>query len=404
MPDMDKLEEILIKKKDVTFGRDHLSKIIKNVSESTSIGLLNESETSILSIMRLLNTLSYLNEDDMRIMITDAWMYYIITLSDKIATENAHVWIEIFNRLHNMYKESYGFIDESGSVIDTITLSCHLKKCSPSEIQKSKYSKNLVKRLNDFHDHTTKANIKDHTSEKFLEAYYQKFPDRAESGLWNVFIPKIIREFLVQIKRYTFKDDFFEKINHLLRGNKKFNGRNIITDSTLPTYISVLATLLFPATLSKDMIVYRKDTIMDKPNCFSTDAFFSTSFSYESVQPFNIGKQNRIIRITIPQGTKFLPTIGIDRKEREITLMPGTTLTRESGACSRKEYNRGYQHMFCDYKVTGTKDLSDESQKQLFLYMVRSYWQSYNEYDSPYNDKVLKNILNGIIEDIRSEI
>ena len=397
MPDMKELEKILIKNKNVTFGINHLRGIIKNVSQTTSFGLLSDSEDSILNIMKLLNTLSFINENKTLGMITNAWMYNIITLKDKIATENAHVWIQIFNLLHDMYKESYGFTDESGLLIGPITLSCHLRKCSPSEIKKRKYSNILVKRLNDFHDYTTRNNINDHTSEKFLGAYYQKFPDRPESGLWEVFVPQIIRN------KYRLKENFFEEMNHLLIKSKELR-QEMLTPGTSTIYISLLVILLFPATLSKDIIVYRKDTTMKTDNIFYTDGFFSTSLSYESVEEFQEGaKKSRIIRITIPRGTKFLPTLGIDRKEREITLMPGTTLVRESGACQVEKYRKGYAHIFCDYKVTETKALSDESQKQLFLYMVRSYWRTQNkEYYFPYDIEMTDNILNGILEDIRS--
>ena len=389
---MEKLEKILIKNKDVTFGHDNLIGIIKNVSESISMGLL-ESEKSILNIIKLLNTLSYLNEGEIRGMITDEWMYYIITLSDKIATENAHVWITTFNRLHDMYKASYGFTDESGSV-GTITLSCYMKNCAPSKIQKDKYSMRLVKKLNDFHAHTIRYNINDPASYNFVRAYVRSFSDRMDSRLWTVFIPKIIQNFLVQVKKRTGDDDFLKRVNHFLRGNKRFNGEKIITIDTCYAYISLLATLLFPATLSKNMTVYTKD----KPNRFSTYAFFSTSLSYEPVQLCKC-KQNRIIRIKIPKGTKFLPSIGIDRKDREITLMPGTTFIRNP---KRNYTKRNY--MFCDYKVTGTKDfLSDENKKQLFLYMVRSYWEMYNEKCAfPYDFEGIVYILNGILEDIRS--
>jgi len=386
MTDMKKLEKILIKNKDVTFGHDNLIGIIKNVSESISMGLL-ESEKSILNIIKLLNTLSYLNEGEIRGMITDEWMYDIITLSDKIATENAHIWITTFNRLHDMYKASYGFTDESGSV-GTITLSCYMKKYAPSKIQNDKYSMRLVKKLNDFHAHTIRYNIIP-ASYSFVREYVHSFSDTMYSRLWTVFIPKIIQNFLVQVKKRTGDDDFLKRVNHFLRGNKRFKGENIITIETCHAYISLLATLLFPATLSKNITVYTKE----KPNRFSTYAFFSTSLSYEPVQLCKC-KQNRIIRIKIPKGTKFLPSIGIDRKDREITLIPGTTFIRKP--------KRNY--MFCDYKVTGTKDLlSDENKKQLFLYMVRSYWGMYNEkYDFPYDFERIVYILNVILEDIRS--
>ena len=381
---MEKLEKILIKNKDVTFGHDNLIGIIKNVSESISMGSL-ESEKSILNIMKLLNTLSYLNEGEIRGMITDEWMYDIITLTDKIATENAHVWITTFNRLHDMYKASYGFTDESRS-IGTITLSCHMKNCAPSKIQKNKYSMRLVKKLNHFHNHT----ISDPASDRFVRSFVRSFSDRMYSRLWTVFIPKIIQHFLVQVKKITYDDDFLKRVNYFLRGNKRFKGENIITIHTCHEYISLLATLLFPATLSKNITVYTKE----KPNRFSTYEFFSTSLSYDESDQLCKCKQDRIIRIKIPKGTKFLPSIGIDRKNREITLMPGTTFIRKP--------KRNY--MFCDYKVTGTKDfLSDENKKQLFLYMVRSYWELYNEkYDFPYDFKRIVYILNGIIENIRS--
>jgi len=254
-----------------------------------------------------------------------------------------------------------------------------------------------VKRLNDFHDYTTRNNINDHTSEKFLGAYYQKFPDRPESGLWEVFVPQIIRN------KYRLKENFFEEMNHLLIKSKELR-QEMLTPGTSTIYISLLVILLFPATLSKDIIVYRKDTTMKTDNIFYTDGFFSTSLSYESVEEFQEGaKKSRIIRITIPRGTKFLPSIGINQGEREITLMPGTTLVRESGACHVEKYRKGYAHIFCDYKVTETKALSDESQKQIFLYMMRKLWLSYNEYNFPYNNKEEEDIINGILEDIRSD-
>lgn len=406
-PDMDKLEQILIKEEDATFGPEELQLIIKNVSESTSLGLLGKSEESILNTMKLLNTISYLKEGEIRYLIGDAWMHSIFTFSDKIATENVHDWITTFNHLHDLYKDCYGFTDGSGTTktIGRVDLSCHLRQCAPSEIKKDKYSVELVKKLNEFHNYTTRVHINDHTSDKFLNAYYHFFPDRPESGMWNVFVPQVVQNFLVQIKRYTHKDDdFFQMLNHLLRGKKKYNEKIIVTGNNGNTagYIKVLATLLFPATLSKDIVVFRKDTVMEKPRSFSTEGFFSTSLSYESVEEFNRSQRNRILRITIPKGTKFLPTIGIDRKEREITLMPGTTLEKAE-SCTVNKYDRKHTHMFCEYNVTETKELSDESKKELFLFVIRSIWDSRcDDYIFPYDFQDMRNILKGVVDNLRS--
>lgn len=111
----------------------------------------------------------------------------------------------------------------------------------------------------------------------------------------------------------------YETINNTLRCVKHEE-----EDASRPRVMSkVLPGLLFPFTTTSELVVYRADGLDGACDILNTKGFFSTSLSYDFVRTFN---DSRILQITIPPGTPFMPTTILNTEQAEIVLLPGTRL------------------------------------------------------------------------------
>jgi len=124
------------------------------------------------------------------------------------------------------------------------------------------------------------------------------------------------------------------------------------------------STLLFPSKISQELVVYRLDT-------------------HKGDTPV------RILRITIPQDTNFIPMFQHTGREGEVTLMPGTTLQREVSCQQIGKKVFGKKYFFCDYRVTGTTELLLNTKQKIFsrmiskiLYLNESVEFTRHEYES----------------------
>lgn len=111
----------------------------------------------------------------------------------------------------------------------------------------------------------------------------------------------------------------YETINNTLRCIK-----HDFEDASRPRVMSkVLPALLFPFTTTSELVVYRADDLEIACDVLNTKGFFSTSLSYDVVRTFD---DYRILQITIPPGTPFMPTTIINTEQAELVLLPGTRL------------------------------------------------------------------------------
>ena len=117
----------------------------------------------------------------------------------------------------------------------------------------------------------------------------------------------------------TYMGGDYEVINNTLRCIKEDE-----EDARRPRVMSeVLPALLFPFTTTSELVVYRADDLDGACDVLNTKGFFSTSLSYDIVRTFD---DSRILQITIPPGTPFMPTTIINTEQAEIVLLPGTRL------------------------------------------------------------------------------
>lgn len=335
---------------------------------------------NIADAAKLLNTLEYLqchgqvnNQGD------SVYAFWKMTrqLQDRIAVENIIKWTEIFNLL---YEQSVGKFYHP-EWLKRIDISCFITRCGDEQKQKiDEQQQQLWSKLKKFHDHLDFSgvdvnihDIDDQNIKLFLRIYHIHFSPGPDGVLWK----KLVSGSMAKVFSYKFyTGDGYEMVNAFYRGEMKSD--EMQNDEVL-SVLSFSSSLMFPATLTSDLIVYRSDCMKKCPNEFNCQGFYSAALLFSSCEQFAVKNspvqssqsRSRLLRIRIPKGAKFLPTFAVVGKETELTILPGTKLSIVHGGI--KTYREGIKGKlnFCDYVVTEpSPELSTTMKNRLFEAIV----------------------------------
>ena len=331
----------------------------------------------------------------------ERWDAYQEGLTNIIAVENTLEWIEKYNSDKQSYNEKYG------KKVSTLDFSCYLKECNETDLGKAFGDTNdeIEKRRDDarrrraFHEeYVTDYRFNDGDGIGFMRAYRKHFDQYGQhhirGGMWKTLVPGEIDHFMGTCNIY-YQQEHYTTMNIPFRV-----GTNDLLNVHFSTFLDLAGALLFPSKIQQDITVYRIDHQRQADRVFKTLGYYSTSLSYDTSKQFddsetnaqmdNGNKYTRILKITIPRGTYFIPLFKCENREKEITLMPGTTLTRNE-SCEREEISSGIIYKVCEYTVTRTVDLSDDIRGRIFsrLQSLISKHPISNTLDSPEENKKL---------------
>lgn len=139
-------------------------------------------------------------------------------------------------------------------------------------------------------------------------------------------------------------------INGILRSVKDYSleGKPYNTQAVT----KLLPGLLFPFRSNHELVVYRADNMEISTDFLVVKGMLSSSLSLEATSRFG---DERVLKIIVPPGTLFLPTIVFENRNAEITLLPGTELE----LVKRTKFAKG---SFVEYRVTKNPPKFEEKQ------------------------------------------
>lgn len=371
-----------------SFGSNKFTKFHRSVNKESVILDTKESIRLILTTMsdkndlydftmiqdgfKVLNTLAHMYQFKDR-MPTDKWDDYMHELTNVIAAENTLDWVGSYNRYSQGYSSKYGR-DAS-----TLKFSCYLKQCSKKDIDEAfgyseeQLNKKRLQKKRWFHDNYV-ASLGEYGMDgmdgvEYMKEYRRSIGDEGDhikGGMWNLVVPTQITSLSIKCNIYRI-DENYSDINLAFREHQAKLHPGITRN-----ILDLAGALLFPAYLKQDLTVFRIDHQRTTERTFKTTGFYSTTLSYDVAKGFDKtetrARKNdivRILKITIPKGTPFLPLFKCYPTEREITLIPGSTLKR-SDHCDEGNLSYGGKYKICEYTVINTVELSDQVQQRIF--------------------------------------
>ena len=320
---------------------------------------------------RVLNTLNRVNK---KIGESDSygvkWVRAFEDLSNIVAIDNALEWINSYNQLVDFFNQKHN------QNLKKVELSCYLKECSEQDLTDTFRGASSLKKILNFRADLGRNDIllDDESAftmngKKYMEIFHRHFDlddlevNNIHGRFWTLLVPEIIRKFLLQSKIF-FDQDIYRHMNRAFREGRIGSGH--VSD-----FVDLSSTLLFPSKISQELVVYRLDTQNDTSRSFITKGYYSTSLRYESIVEFDKGDTPvRILRITIPQDTYFIPMFQHTGREGEVTLIPGTNLERVEKCEQIGKRVLDKKYLFCDYTVTRTTELSQDTKHKLFSRMI----------------------------------
>jgi len=300
-------------------------------------------------------------------------------LDDRLALENSYKWIETYNDT----MRSNGFFGDN-----LLQHFCLTKTCVEDSIREMYRNRNeIVERFKQFKRELKRRKIynidangngrdndefscitldSDQISKKcskeYLDVYYSYMGKYRISPIWNYLVPNKIRKIITNASSEYMSGDLYREINMVFRRDDDLT--NTIRLDDADGFLDVCRLMVFPASLSEDIVVYRRDDYMDSSETVRTKGFYSCSISFQRVRAWN--QKKRIMKIRIPAGQKFLTVGSFMHREYEIILMPSTLIKKVE--CI--EYpNESSNNLFCDYVVESTYKMDNSVRNAL----MRSY-------------------------------
>lgn len=363
----------IIEKNHVHFDKSWLIRYLKYESNRRH---LNDFD-SIQDKVTLLNTIMYYEYYDG--LETDVdFAHFNNQLDDRIALENSYKWVETYNTI----MITYGLSGDN-----LLEHSCFTQTCVEDSIREMYKNKNdIVQRFKQFKRELYRRKIydinnsgngedndefscitldSDHISKKcskeYLDTYYSYMGKDRYSSIWNYLVPEEIRAIITDASSDYMNGNLYTEINEVFRSEDDLTsqiGRNYING-----FLKVCRLMVFPASLSEDIVVYRRDGFMDSSETVKTKGFYSCSISFDRVRGW--GNQRRIMKIRIPAGQKFLTIGSFMNRNYEIILMPSTLFKRVE--CIEYPNDSG-KNLFCDYVVESTYTMDKAVRNALMMY------------------------------------
>lgn len=141
---------------------------------------------------------------------------------------------------------------------------------------------------------------------------------------------------------FMYGDGNFRLINSILRSQLPRDQCNN-AEETEVIMSSFLPGLLFPFSTKNDLVLWRADMMNISTDTLVVKGMMSATLIRGFCKLYG---DKRNIKINLPPGTPFLPVIITKDRHAEITLLPGTELTK----VSEKAFEDG--SFFVEYKVT----------------------------------------------------
>lgn len=367
---LEKLFDQINKKNGVIFDKEGTLNIITSLI-GTNMRL--DQYDSVADAAKLLNTLQYLRCHDKvntRGDSVSAFWNMLLQLQDRIAVENIIKWIETYNEI---FEQSIGTFRYPESLKKS-DISCFITRCHENH-SIDQEQEQLFSRLQKFHDHLDFLNVDvnvhdfdDCNVDLYLKVYDRHFNPNGDGVLWK----KLVNGNMSRVFSYkAYTGEQYKTINQFYRGQGKVED---MTPFDVLNALLFTSSYMFPATLSTDLVVYRYDSIKICPEEFKCKGYYSTALLFDSCKHFalvnesNVNNKikNRLMKITIPAGTKFLPTFAVVSKETEITLLPGTRL-KLTTLDKEKSGDGKVQIRFCEYTITETPpEMTRDLKRRLF--------------------------------------
>lgn len=365
----------VIEKENVRFDTSGLLHFLS--TESIKTKHLNDFD-SIEGAVKLLNSMIYYEYHNQP-TIESSFTTLYGQLDDRFALENAFEWIETYNDV----MISNGYDDE------LLVHSCLTKSCAVESVREMYNDNNILvekyqtfkrelslRKIHDIDDDTSSYNcisvnsdeIVKECSKDYLDVYYEYMRNYTGSSIWNYLVPPEIRDITVSGSMSYRNGDFYTELNSIFRSGDDLTSS--ILKRNLNHFINVCRLMIFPASLSEELVVYRRDNYMEKTDNIKTSGFYSCSLSFDRVRDYNNTiPTGRIVRIRIPSGQRFLIVNSFRSGENEIVLMPSTYMRKISCIGNR---SRMGNIMFCDYVVQRTYEMNRVIRNSLMLPIVRT--------------------------------
>lgn len=293
-------------------------------------------------------------------------------ISDIIATENYVHNIETLDDLKRICAREYPDFSGLCGYFDTPVVDCRFRECARSdpfygEIEEE----DGVDLADDEYELVQKMHGKLSAAGGSVDRIDNVFVRTLTEGesspfVYHRFYSRVIRDLMFD-NGWTGQSP---QINSVLRCEKGEDGSfpGPYVDLTL----SALSMLLFPSRLSQDLVVYRGDGMGSSSSTMTTRGLTSTSVTLRTIKQFT---RRRILRITIPAGTKFMPVILKRMDEGEILLYPGTVLERTSYRDILDDEGEA-RGLVCDYVVKNVPEMSDRAKATIFRRHVALLWDT----------------------------
>ena len=358
------LEKIfnIINKKEVSFSKEHLLTYLM-ILQGQNIQL-----DTIQYNVKLLNTIVYYMYKESTILdieIAEVWLKFNYELENRIALENSYEWVTIYNEL--LERSEPGNINSlKHSCLSTTCTNDILNRLYKDDkyfLQKIKnFKKELgLRRIDIRPDNDPEYVTTDKDFSKYLKVFYTYMGENTVSPLWRALIPSQI----IQLRNfgiYMYTNTGFSYLNEICRTNMSHTEICGLEENKINEILSMFFLLLFPISLSEDIVVYRADKHNETSETIKTCGYDSCGFKSTRAKDY-MKDHGRFLRITIPLGTKFIPISFLSGREDEIVIMPSTIMTRNK--CKKIKSSDNY-NKFCDYTITSTHEIDMEFKTLLF--------------------------------------
>lgn len=190
--------------------------------------------------------------------------------------------------------------------------------------------------------------------------------------------------YLVNEACFPYGDGNFTLIKSILRSQKSLDECNDHVE-TARIMSRFLPGLLFPFSTNNDLVLWREDNMNVSIDKLVVKGMMSATLIRGLCSLYGDKRQ---LKINMPPGTPFLPVTITKNRHAEITLLPGTELTK----VSEKSFEDGT--FFVEYQVTKHPPPFEDLQLATILRAALSYWSGDLSIDVPSTEEKMAFIYN----------
>lgn len=270
--------------------------------------------------------------------------YVYQTYASRILVENLDQLVSNYNRILDSVRKffpDFNLVHEGHNRIFGVRAdyTCNLRKCSDDEIVSRMKSHGLQEEDIDEEDiEYEKKLMTEFYESEFSDTVNGKARNVSESGL-SVFTSNL-KSVLERYGYYT--GNGYIPINALFRGDRN---ANTTMSNMITAFRNFAQVMILPLYIEEDIVLYRGDGLSVSSDRLVTKGFYSGGLSILDMGGF-VKNGGRLLKITVPGGTPFLPLILDRHDEGEIVLLPGTTLEKTS----QMDLENGH---YSEYTVVG---------------------------------------------------